>query len=122
MDSGTIYVQNRQRVEALGRANRVRQARAELKRRIADGHVSAAEVILVHRWEVGSMPVADVLMSQRHWGDMRCRRLLASVGLQGRKPIGSMTERQRVALATRLGTPTRSERTCPDGRGREAPR
>src|SRR5437588_713246 len=78
MDSGTIDVQTRQRVEALGRANRVRTARASLKRRIADGHVSAAEVILLHPWEVESMPVADVLMSQRHWGDMRCRRLLVA--------------------------------------------
>jgi len=121
MDSGTIDVQSRQRAEALGRANRVRQARAELKRRIADGDVSAAEVILFHPWEVGSMPVADVLMSQRHWGDLRCRRLLVSEGLQESKPIGSMTERQRVALASRLGPATRSERTCPHGRGAGVP-
>lgn len=102
MEPGTIDVQARQRVEALDRANQVRQVRAELKRRIADGDVSAAEVILVHPWEVGTMPVADVLMSQRHWGGMRCRRLLASVGLQESKSIGSMTDRQREALVARL--------------------
>src|SRR4051794_25271104 len=102
MDSGTIDVQTRQRGEALARANRVRHARAEVKRRIAGGHVSAAEVILLHPWEIETMPVADVLMSQRHWGDMRCRRLLVGLGLQERKPIGSMTERQRLALAARL--------------------
>ena len=102
MELGTIDVQTRQRGEALTRANQVRQARAELKRRIADGKVSAAEVILLHPWEVETMPVADVLTSQRHWGDMRCRMLLGAVGLKESKPIGSMTERQRQALAARL--------------------
>jgi hypothetical protein len=104
MESGTIDVQARQRVEALGRANQVRQARAELKRRIADGQMSAAEVILLHPWEVETMPVVDLLISQRQWGDMRCRMLLVGVGLKESKPIGSMTERQRRALAARLTT------------------
>jgi hypothetical protein len=106
MDSGTIDVQKPQRVKALARANRVRQARAVLKRRIADGHVSAAEVILFNSWEVESMPVADVLTSQRHWGDMRCRKVLLAERLQETKPIGSMTERQRLALAARLDAQT----------------
>ena len=35
-----------QRLRALERANEIRLARAELKRRIAGGQVSAAEVIL----------------------------------------------------------------------------
>src|SRR4051812_17017130 len=81
MGSRTIDVQTRQRVEALASANRVRLARAELKRRVADGDVSAAEVILLHPTEVERMPVADLLISQRHWGDVRCRRLLIAVGL-----------------------------------------
>jgi len=113
MESAMIDVQSRQRVEALARANRVRMARAELKRRIAGGHVSAAEVILFQEWEVETMPVADVLMSQRYWGDTRCRRLLLAMGLSASKPIGSMTERQRLAMAERLVPPTGSKRTGP---------
>jgi hypothetical protein len=113
MDSGTIDVQIPQRVKALARANRVRQARAELKRRIAGGHVSAAEVILFHPSELEGMPVADVLMSQRYWGGTRCRRLLLAAGLHENKPIGSMTERQRRALAARLRAPTSARRTGP---------
>jgi hypothetical protein len=101
MDLGMIDVEG-QRLEALGRANRVRHARAQLKRRIADGGVSAAEVILFHQWEVASMPVGDVLTSQRHWGELRCRRFLTPMGMQQSKTIGSMTERQRRALAARL--------------------
>lgn len=101
MNTATI-VQNEQRNEALARANRVRAARAEVKRRIADGHVSAAEVVLFHRREVESMPVGDVLTSQRQWGSVRCRKLLRAIGLEEGKPIGSMTERQRRALAAQL--------------------
>lgn len=102
MDSQTIEVQPHQRLEALARANRVRQARAKLKRRIAHGDVSAGEVILFHQQEVDSMPVADVLTSQRHWGDMRCRRFLTPMRVSENKTIGSMTERQRRALAAQL--------------------
>ena len=40
-----------QHLRALDRANEVRLARAELKRRVADGEISAAEVILESPWE-----------------------------------------------------------------------
>jgi hypothetical protein len=99
-----MTVQNEQRNEALAHANRVRTARAEAKRRIADGHLSAAEVVLFHRREIESMPVGDVLTSQQRWGSVRCRKLLRAVGLDERKPIGSLTERQRRALAAHLRT------------------
>ena len=102
MDSRTVDVQGHQRLRALARANRVRHARAELKRHIAEGHVSAAEVILFHKRDVESMPVGDVLTSQRHWGDMRCRRFLMPMRIDEGKTIGSMTERQRRAVAARL--------------------
>jgi hypothetical protein len=102
MDLRTLDVQPRQPLEALARANRIRHVRAKLKRRIADGNVSAAEVILLHQHEVESMRVGDVLTSQRHWGDVRCRRFLTPLFLQETKTIGSMTERQRLAVAARL--------------------
>ena len=106
MDSRTVDVQGHQRLAALARANHVRHARAEVKRHIAEGDVSAAEVILFHRRDVESMPVGDVLTSQRHWGDMRCRRFLLPMRIQEGKAIGSMTERQRRAVAARLSART----------------
>jgi len=54
-----------QRLKALERANEVRLARAELKRRIAEGEMSAAQVILSCPWEASSWTVGDLLMSQR---------------------------------------------------------
>jgi hypothetical protein len=88
-----------QHMQALQRANEVRLARAELKRRVAAGEVSAAEGILECPWEAESMPVADLLTSQRRWGTTRCRRLLAGVPITETKAIGALTERQRLALA-----------------------
>ena len=38
-------------MQALARANEVRLARAELKRRVAEGEITAAEVILECPWE-----------------------------------------------------------------------
>jgi len=91
-----------QHMRALERANQVRLARAELKRHIAIGTVDAADVILECPWEAESMAVADLLMSQRRWGQTRCRKFLAQIPMSEKKPVGSMTERQRRTLAAML--------------------
>jgi hypothetical protein len=102
-----------QHLQALQRANRVRLARAELKRRISEGEVTAAEVILTAPWEAGSMAIGDVLMSQRRWGGTRCRKFLAMFRISETKTIGSLTERQRRALAAQLSAHASIERACP---------
>ena len=89
-------------MQALQRANAVRLARAELKRRIAEGRISAAEAILSCPSEIEGMAVADLLVSQRRWGQTRCRSVLRAVPLSETKTIGSMTDRQRRALAAVL--------------------
>jgi hypothetical protein len=89
-------------MRALERANRVRLARAELKRLVADGELAAAEIVLTCPWEAESMAIADLLMSQHRWGRTRCRRFLALIPMSETKTIGSMTERQRRALSARL--------------------
>ena len=91
-----------QRLRALERANEVRLARAELKRRIADGDVSAADVILAPPWEATSWSVGDLLMSQRRWGSTRCRKFLFRNQINETKPVGALTERQRRLLAAQL--------------------
>jgi hypothetical protein len=97
-----------QHLRALARANRVRLARAELKRQIAGEEISASQVILDCPWEAASMSISDLLMCQRRWGRARCRRLLVSLGVPENKQIGTLTQRQRGALAAVLGA---------DGRG-----
>src|SRR3954464_15988897 len=91
-----------QHLQALQRANAVRLARADLKRSVAVWDVSAAHVILSSPWEAESMTVSDLLTSQKRWGTTRCRKFLQCVPIPENKTIGSMTERQRRALAQLL--------------------
>ena len=92
-----------QRLRALERANEIRLARADLKRRIARGAVSAAEVILHPPYEAGSWAIGELLISQRRWGATRCRKFLIRNQISETKPLISLTERQRRLLASQLG-------------------
>jgi hypothetical protein len=74
-----------------------------LKRQVADDEISVADVVLSCPWEAESMAIADLLMSQHRWGRTRCRRFLAALPMTETKTIGSMTDRQRRALAAMLG-------------------
>ena len=94
--------QTPQHLQALERANTVRLARAELKRQVAAGRVAAADVIIDCPWEAESMSVSDLITSQRRWGRTRCRRLLQAIPVPEQKTIGSLTDRQRQALADQL--------------------
>ena len=91
-----------QHLRALEQANRVRLARADLKRRVAIQATTVADVVLDCPWEAESIELSDLLMSQRRWGRARCRRVLLSLGLPENKQIGTLTERQRRALASTL--------------------
>lgn len=104
MSATTLAGPHPQHLAALARANKVRLARAELKRRIADGVVTAAQVIAECPWEAESMTVADVLQSQRRWGAMRCRRFLLGFHVSETKTVGKLTDRQRAQLASALGS------------------
>jgi recombinational DNA repair protein RecR len=96
--NGTATIPSPQHMRALARANEVRLARAELKRRIAGGQLAVAEVITACPPEAEGMTVAELLTSQRRWGHNRARRLVAEVPVSETKTLGSMTERQRRAL------------------------
>jgi hypothetical protein len=102
-DTATV-VAAPQHLRALEQANRVRLARAELKRRVATQQTSVVDVIVSCPWQADSMSISDLLMSQRRWGRARCRRLLISLGIPENKQIGKFTERQRSALVAGLAS------------------
>jgi hypothetical protein len=91
-----------QHMEALAHANRVRLARAALKRSVATGQVGAAEIVRDCPWEVESMTVGELLRSQRRWGRTRVRKFLFSLSLNENRELGRLTERQRTMLARAL--------------------
>ena len=120
LSNAIVDDQTQQQLLALRQANRVRVARAELKRRIGRGELSVAQVIVECPWEAASMEIGDLLRSQRRWGAARCRRLLVSVGLPENKQVGTLTERQRKLLAAVLERSPASAEASPD-LGRQRP-
>ncbi len=102
MSETAVTTRAPQRLQALERANEIRLARAELKRRIAFGAISAAEVILEPPLEANSWAVGDLLLSQRRWGSTRCRKFLMRNQISETKPVGALTDRQRRLLANQL--------------------
>jgi hypothetical protein len=91
-------------MQALARANRVRLARAELKRSIARGDVDAADVVRDCPWETESMTLAELLTSQRRWGRTRARKFLIGLALNENKKLGTLTSRQRSLLCSELSS------------------
>ena len=101
-----------QHMQALARANRVRLARAELKRSIARGDVDASEIVEECPWETESMTIAELLTSQRRWGRTRARKFLMPLSLSENKQLGTLTPRQRAILAAELAARTSGARTA----------
>jgi hypothetical protein len=102
MTEATEMTPGPQRLQALARANEVRLARAGLKRRIAQGQISAADVIIACPEAASSWSVGELLMTQRRWGVMKCRKFLARNQISEIKTIGKLTDRQRRLLAEQL--------------------
>ncbi|MDX6706240.1 MAG: hypothetical protein QOK16_127 [Solirubrobacteraceae bacterium] len=101
-DATATIIPAPQHMQALRRANEVRLARAELKRKVAEGAIPVSDVVLTCPWEAASMTVAELLVSQRRWGITRSSKFLAGIGVPETKTVGSMTARQRDVLATML--------------------
>jgi hypothetical protein len=120
-NSATVGAGQEQHLRALEYANRVRLARARMKRKIGAGELSAAQVVLSCPWQAHSMSISDLLMSQKRWGRTRCRRLLVSLGVPENKQVGTLTERQRLALAAVLTAKNAPAGTQPTERAPAGP-
>ena len=91
-----------QHMEALAEANRVRLARAQLKREVGTGEVDTAEIVRECPWQAHTMTVGELLRSQRRWGRTRSRKFLAALTLSENRELGRLTTRQRQMLASEL--------------------
>ncbi len=96
-------------MQALARANRVRLARAELKRSIGRGEVDVAGVIEDVPWETESMTLAELLTSQRRWGRTRARKLLQTLALSENKRVGTPDPAPAGAAEERAGRRARGD-------------
>ena len=110
MPAASTVIAAPQHMEALAHANRVRLARASLKRAILAGKADVIEVIRTCPWEVETMTVGELLRSQRRWGRARARKFLSSLALNENRELGRLTERQRGVLAGELEAKARRRR------------
>jgi hypothetical protein len=90
---------------ALELANDIRRQRAELRRALAGGSLSAAELLRDPPRAVGRWSIAELLMSQQRWGRVKCRKFLAQNQVGESRLVRDLTERQRRLLADELDRP-----------------
>ena len=102
MSAASTVVSAPQYMQALAHANRVRLARASLKRAIGSNQMDVTEVVRGCPWEVETMTIGELLRSQRRWGRTRVRKFLSSLALNDNRELGRLTERQRTVLAAEL--------------------
>ena len=91
-----------QHLRALEHANRVRLARAALKRSIQAGNLQAEQIVRTCPWEAETMSVSELLRSHSRWGRTRTRKFLMPLALNENRQLGRLTQRQREALAGAL--------------------
>jgi hypothetical protein len=91
-----------QHMRALAHANKIRLARAALKRAVKSGRTSVADVVRSCPSEVETMTVSELLCSQRRWGRARARKFLVPLAVTENRELGRLTLRQRSEMARRL--------------------
>ena len=96
-----------QHIEALEHANRVRLARAALKRSVRAGDIAAHEVIRDCPWEAETMSVSELLRAQSRWGRTRTRKFLVPLAVSENRQLGRLTLRQREMIASALEAKSR---------------
>jgi hypothetical protein len=102
MSAASTAVPAPQHMQALAHANRVRLARASLKRAILANQIDVTDVVRNCPWEVETMTIGELLRSQRRWGRTRVRKFLSSLALNENRQLGRLTDRQRNVLASEL--------------------
>lgn len=94
-----------QRLEALVEANRIRCARAMLKRHLAAGTADLAAVISDPAPEFANMKVIEALLATPKIGNVKAGRILNQLRVSRQKTIGGLSDRQRAEFVSRLRGP-----------------
>jgi hypothetical protein len=81
-------------LDHLVKANRIRIARAAIKRQVNAGELTVVDVLLDHMDTCGNMTLLELLSSQRQWAKRRSIALLRPLDLSPGKQLHTLTERQ----------------------------
>ncbi len=89
-----------QHLQAFAQANRVRVARAEVKRQLKAGEMSFEDAL--YHPMTQTMTVFDLLSAQHRWGRDRVLKVLAPFHISELKQVGALTDRQRTSILANL--------------------
>ena len=91
-----------QRMDELERANRIRTARAQLKRDLKAGKVSIHKLLLEPPEYLETAKVFDMLLAVPKYGRVKANKVLVQCRISPSKTIGGLSERQRTELVSLL--------------------
>lgn len=110
-----------QHLRALRQANEIRLARAELKRQIRKGIADVVDVFRDPPDFVASARVSEIIEAMDRWGPRRTTKFLGEQAINYNRTLGTLTERQRIALADAMRErKEKGERRRDGGSRREA--
>jgi hypothetical protein len=89
-------------MDALERANRIRTARAQLKRDLKAGKVSIHQLLLQPPAYLETAKVFDMLLAVPKYGRVKANKVLVQCRISPSKTIGGLSERQRTELVSML--------------------
>jgi|SRR5215210_7527958 len=91
-----------QRMRALGRANQIRTARAQLKRDLKAGKMKIETLLLDPPEYVLSAKAFDMILAVPKYGRVKANKILGQCRISPSKTIGGLSERQRAELVSML--------------------
>ena len=91
-----------QRRDALRRANEIRIARAQLKRRPATGSVRITDILAAPPACTQTQKVDELLLALPKYGPVRVGRLLSHCRISPAKTVAGLSDRQRQELIDHL--------------------
>jgi hypothetical protein len=89
-------------MDALERANKIRTARAQLKRDLKAGKVSIHQLLLQPPAYLETAKVFDMLLAVPKYGRVKANKVLVQCRISPSKTIGGLSERQRTELVSML--------------------
>ena len=89
-------------MDALERANKIRTARAQLKRDLKAGKVSIHQLLLKPPSYLETAKVFDMLLAVPKYGRVKVDKILRTCKISPSKTVGGLSERQRNELVSML--------------------
>jgi len=89
-------------MDALERANKIRTARAQLKRDLKAGKVSIHKLLLDPPSYLETAKVFDMLLAVPKYGHVKANKVLVQCRISPSKTIGGLSARQRTELVSML--------------------